>query len=309
MTNPDNSSCCIESPGSGLSKGVLYVALGALLFSLSSALVKLAGHNLPAMEIVFGRSIFGLVLCWWLMRRAGVGGLGNNKRILGLRGLLGAGGLICSFYAITHMPLADAIVLFYCNPVFAVVMSFFFLGERLSRRAALCIPLCIIGVVLITRPAFIFGAGGTDISAYVYLIALASAAFAGGAYVCMHHLGGHEHPLTIVLYLYVVALPVSFLGMLPTWVTPSWTEVLILVGIGVLTQFAQMCLAKGLELESTGTATATGTLQVVFTAVWGMLLFGEFPAWTAYAGAALLVLSTLILAGTFRIPKLDAPTC
>lgn len=290
--------------GSGLSKGVLYVAVGAVFFSLGSALVKMAGQRLPFMEIVLGRSIFGIILCWWMMRRASVSWLGRNRGVLFLRGLLGAGGLICSFYAITHMPLADAIVLFYCNPIFAAILSFIFLGERLDRRAAICIPLCLAGVILVTRPPFLFGAGGgVDISGMSIAIALFAAVSAAGAYTCMRHLGGRDHPLTIVAYLYIVAIPVSLVGSIVEWVTPTLTEVAILAGIGVFTQIAQMCLTKGLELESTGTATAAGNLQVVFSALWGMVFFGEFPAGPAYAGAGFIILSTLILSGSFRLRR------
>ena len=300
---PETTVCSTKIPScGGLSKGVLYVAVGAVFFSLANVLVKLAGHHLPSMEIVFGRSIVGIVICWWFMRRKGVSMLGRNRLILSVRGLLGAGGLVCSFYAITHMPLADSVVLFHINPVFAVILAFLFLGERLVARAAVCIPLCIVGVVLITRPPFLFGEAGTAIPGFVYAVALLSAVFAGGAYTAMHHLGGREHSLTIVFYLYLVAIPISLVGMIPGWITPTWTETLMLAGIGVLTQVAQLCLAIGLRLESTGTATATGSLQVAFAALWGMLVFDEFPGMTAYAGAGILILGTLILSGSIRLP-------
>ncbi|WP_461210159.1 DMT family transporter [Desulfocurvus sp. DL9XJH121] len=308
-SNSEAPACAAGRPPYGISQGVLYVAMAAVFFSLGNALVKLAGKGLPSTEIVFGRSLFGVILCWWLMRRAGVTGLGRNKLALSLRGLLGAGGLLCSFYAFTHMPMADSVMLFYCNPFFAVVFAFLFLGERLDKRAAVCIPLCIVGVLLVTRPAFLFGAQATDIPAFVYAVGLASAAFAGGAYVCAHHLGGRDHALHIVLYLYLASLPISFAAMLPVWVTPNLAELAMLAGIGVLTQFAQLCMTKGLELESAGTATTAGTLQVVFSVFWGMVIFGEFPPFTAYVGAGLLILGSLILSGSIRLPRLHSPSC
>lgn len=303
-TTPQSAACAHnQTIAPGISKGVLYVAVGALFFSFGSVLVKLSGQRLPSMEIVFGRSIFGIAFCWWLIRRKGIPMFGNNRKVLTLRGLLGAGGLMCSFFAITHMPLADAVVLFHSNPVFAVILAFLFLGERLNAKAAICIPLCILGVVLITKPPFLFGTAGTDLPTYVYAVAIMSAVFAGGAYATMHHLGSREHSLTIVFYLYLVAIPVSLVGMIPSFVMPTWTELLMLLGIGAFTQVGQMCLATGLQLESTGTATATGTLQVAFSALWGMLFFNEFPGMIGLAGAALLILSTLILSGSIRIPR------
>lgn len=293
----------------GLSKGVLYVAVGTVFFSLASVLVKTTGQRLPFIEIVLGRSVFGIMLCWWLMRRSGAPWIGTHHVPLLLRGILGFGGLAGSFYAITHMPLADAIVLFYCNPVIAVLLSFVFLGERMDRRAMLCIPLCLMGVVLVTKPPFLFGAGAVEISGLAYAVALLAAVSVAGAYVSMHHLGGREHPLTIVVYLYIVSVPCALLGSLPVWVTPNLLEMTMMAGIGVLTQVAQMCLTRGLAMESTGTATATGSLQVVFTAIWGMLFFGEFPDGLAFFGAGFIILSTLILSGTIRLPRRRQRVC
>ncbi|NJB67809.1 drug/metabolite transporter (DMT)-like permease [Desulfobaculum xiamenense] len=289
------------APGRGISKGVLCVAAGTVFFSMSSVLVKMAGQRLPFMELVLGRSVFGLVLCWWLMRRSGVPELGHNRRLLFLRGVLGFGGLAASFYAITHMPLADAIVLFYSNPVFAVAISLFFLGERLDARAVACIPLCLAGVMLVTRPPIIFGASGTDVAGLAYGVALFAAVSSAGAYTTMHHLGRSEHPLVIVLYLYIVSIPISLVASIPGWVAPTWTEWAMLAGIGTLTQVGQMLLTRGLAMESTGTATATGCLQVVFTALWGMLFFDEYPDALALAGAGCIVASTLVLSGTIRL--------
>lgn len=277
------------------SSGPLYILKATFWFSLGNVLVKMAGSDLPFMEIVLGRSLVGLGLCLFFLRGSGVSSLGRDRRKLLYRGLSGFIALACSFHALVHLPLADAIVLFYTNPIFAALLSFLMLGERVTLRGAACILASLTGVVLVSKPSFMF-AQTTGLDPVNTTIALTAAFFAGLSYVIMHDLGRREHPLVIVMALYLVSAPISLAFSLPGWQWPNMYDLLLIAGIGTLTQFGQFYLTRGLSVETAGRATAMANIHVVFVALWGVLFFGEIPDHAGLFGTLLIVGSTTWLA-------------
>ena len=288
------------SPG-GFSPGVRYMALGAFSFSVMSLLVKQAGERLPSQEIVLARAVITLLLSWWAVRRAGVGLWGTERKLLLFRGVVGFLALACFYHSVVHLPLADATVIQYTNPVFAAILAAAVLGERVRRREALSVLVSLVGVVMVTRPSFLFGAAAQRIQPLDVGIGLAGAVFSAVAYVTIRRLRA-EHPMVIVFYFTLV----SVIGSLPAafhdavWPTP--VEWLILLGVGVTTQIGQVSLTRGLRLERAGKATAVAYLQVVFAALWGALFFAEIPDAGTLLGTALVIGSTLVVARPAREP-------
>ena len=283
--------------GSRFPLGMRYMAAGALAFSVMSLLVKVAGQRLPSPQIVMARSIVTLVLSAWAVHHAAVSpwGTPGRRKLLALRGIVGFLALSCFYHSIVHLPLADATVIQYTNPVFAGLMAVPLLGERLRRREVVSVLVSLAGVAMVMRPSFLFGHGAT-LAPMTVGIGLMGAIFSATAYVTVRKLGATEHPAVIVFYFslisVVVALPMSLPGAL--WPTP--VEWLVLLGIGVTTQVGQMAITHGLRLERAGRATATAYLQIVFAALWGILFFAELPDWGTVLGAALIVGSTVALA-------------
>jgi drug/metabolite transporter (DMT)-like permease len=274
------------------------MAASALFFSAMSALVKIAGETLPAAEIVLVRVVVTLVLSWWMVRRAGLSPWGTRRRALVLRGLLGFAALSCYYWTLTRLPLAEATTIQHMAPLFTAVGAWLVLGERAGAAALVAIGLGLAGVVLVARPAGL--GGGAELDAVAVAIAVGGALCSGAAYVTVRQLARHEDPLVIVLYFPLVALPLAIPWTVPVAVWPTPTEWLLLAGIGVCTQAAQVCLTRGLALERAGRASAIGYLQVALAVCWGVLVFGEIPGVATVAGASLIVGGTVVVATTAR---------
>jgi drug/metabolite transporter (DMT)-like permease len=274
--------------------GILYMAASALLFSVMSGLVKVAGHHLPPPEIVLVRVVITLILSWAMVRRAGLSPWGTRRAALALRGFLGFVALSCYYWTLTRLPLADATTIQQLAPLFTALGAWALLGERAGWAAAVAIALGLTGVVLVAHPGGI--AGTEDLDALGTVVALGGALASGMAYVTVRQLSRHEHPLVIVFYFPLVALPLAIPWTIPVAVWPTAREWLVLAGIGITTQGAQVCLTRGLTLERAGRASAVGYLQVVLAVLWGMLFFGEVPGLTTLAGAALIIVGTLLVA-------------
>ena len=272
-----------------------YMLLSALTFSVMSLLVKRVGENLPFEEIVMARAVVSLVLSGVVLKRSGVSLWGQNRRILVLRGFFGFAGLMCFYYALTRLPLADATLIQYMHPVFTAILAALFLGERAGYGLAAALGLSIGGVLLVTRPDAIFGAGETALATWPVIVALLGAFFSASAYVVVRYLGQSEHPLVIVFYFPLVTIPAVLPFVAMDFVWPTGEEWLLLLGVGVFTQFGQISITRGLLSEPAGRATAIAYVQVLFAAFWGYLFFSEIP--NAFTGAgALLILGGTVLA-------------
>lgn len=282
--------------------GLKHMAAAAFFFSIMSLLVRLAGARLPASMLVLARAAVALALSFALVRRAGLSPWGNNRRLLFVRGLLGFAALSCFYYALTRLPLAEATVIQYTNPVFVAVLAALLLGEKLRAREAASVLVSLAGVVLVTRPGFLFGQGAAPLDPGATTVAVAGAVFSAFAYVAVRKSSGKDHPLVVVLWFPLVATPLAVPLAVKEWVWPTPLEWLLLVAIGVATQTAQVFMTEGLHREPAGRATAASYLQVAFAVGWGLLVLREVPDVRTVAGALLIGGSVLALGAFSRRP-------
>jgi drug/metabolite transporter (DMT)-like permease len=283
-----------ERPGRRpIPRGLRYMATGAFFFSVMSLLVKLAGQRVPSQEIVLARSLIMAVISFIALRSRRIPVLGERRRLLVVRGLLGFGALSCFYYALVHLPLADATVIQYTNPAFAAVFAVFVLGERMRAREVLCIALSITGVLLVARPGFLFGAG-TGLNPVAAGVALLGAILSAAAYVTVRLLAA-EHHLVVIFYFAVISSLGSLPGTLVNPVVPGALELLLLLGVGISTQLGQIYMTRGLHLERAGRATATSLVQIVFAGIWGAVFFAQIPGPAGLIGAGLIVAGVLLL--------------
>lgn len=278
-----------------LSPGLWLMVESAMWFSLMGVFVKLAGRTVPFEQIVLARCVVALVMSAWAVRRDGVDWRGNRRGLLLLRGLFGFIGLMCFYFALTSLPLADATVIQYTNPAIVGLLGGLVLGERTGGATWLGGALCLLGVALVAQPAALFGGGLDRLEPSGVAIASLGALFSACAYLTVRRLTASEAPMVIVLWFPLVATPLALPMALWSGYLPGAYELMLLVGVGVATQLAQVRMTRGFALESASRATSVTYLQVVFATAWGVLLFGERPNALALAGAALVVAATLLV--------------
>lgn len=270
-------------------RAVLGMVASALSFSLMGVCVKQVGGRIPAAEVVLARAIVSVALSWWLLRRAGVPPWGQRRGLLVWRGVIGTAALLCVYAALAALPLASATVLQYLYPPFTALLAWLMLGERIGKRVLAAMALGWAGVLLVAQPGSSLALAWQPV-----LIAVAGALFTALAYVSVRSLGQSEHPLVIVFYFPLVALPLSLplVALHPVLPTPG--EVAWLIGVGVFTQLGQVYLTRSLTALPAARATAISYVQVVFAGGWGWLLFRETIDGATIAGAALVLAATLV---------------
>ena len=272
---------------------MLGMVASALSFSLMGVCVKQVGGRIPVAEVVFARAIVSVALSWWLLHRAGIPAWGKRRWLLIWRGAIGTAALVCVYAALAVLPLAAATVLQYLYPPFTALLAWLMLGEPIGKRVLAAMALGWLGVLLVAQPAGLLQ-GGATLALVPLLIAVAGALFTAFAYVSVRSLGTSEHPLVIVFYFPLVALPLSLPLVALNPVLPTPAELLWLIGVGVFTQLGQVYLTRSLTALPAARATAISYVQVLFAGGWGWLLFGEsIDSWTI-AGAGLVLAATLV---------------
>ena len=275
--------------------GMRYMILSGLGFSLMAVCVKYASlEGIPVLEIVAARALVSLILSYADIRYKKIRVFGQRKGLLFLRGLIGSVALVCVYYAITHLPLAEATVLQYLYPIFTAVLALFFLKEHVHWYLVFSIFLSFLGVLCVVRPVFLFGNAVQDLSYFAVLAGILGAIGSSAAYVLVRKLNQTEDSSVIIFYFPLVALPFSLIFLGTDFVVPSWSACLFLLLVGIFTQVGQIGLTKAMQTETAGRAAAFSYLQVVFAALFGWWFFQEVPdLW--FATGAMLILSGVLV--------------
>ncbi|WAS90460.1 DMT family transporter [Nannocystis punicea] len=277
-------------------RGVVHLVVAAILFSGLSVLAKLVGARVPLPEVILVRSLVTVAFALGTLARGDIPVWGKRRTMLGLRGLFGFIALACYFYALMHLPIADAIVIHYIHPVFTLLLATVVLGEALDGRETVFIVGCFVGVVLVTQPQALFGAEATSADPFALTVAVLGALVSAGVYVLIRELRATEHPARVVFYNALVASILSAPWAATTWVAPEPREWTILLAIGGCTFLHQQSMTYGLHLVRAGRATALGYVQVLLAMLAGIWLFGEEVDRVAWIGAVILAVSAAWLA-------------
>ncbi len=181
----------------------------SLMFSLMSLFVKLVGEGISSQEVVFLRSLVTLGFTFVALRVQHVSPFGVKKQWLVARGLVGYAALSCFFFALQRLPIADATVLQFTYPAFTGVLAAITLKESMGRSEVAGMGVSLAGLILVTRPGFLFGSGGAPDTLAASLAVLGAVGTAV-AYVIVRKLRESDHPLVIVFYFAGISVAASF---------------------------------------------------------------------------------------------------
>jgi len=259
------------------------------MFSITYMLIKLVSTRIPSEETVFFRSIICTILVLLYMWANGYTLKVKNKRMLLLRGALGAVAVLCSFYTISKIKLGEASILFQMTPVFVVIIAHFLLKEALPKFFYGLLLLSVVGCLLVIKPTF---ANWGSIPALVGII---STVMAAGAYICIRSLGKEHSVYIVVLYFAVTATVAPIPIMIKTFVVPNVKELVILTLVGVTATLGQFFMTKAYSVEKAGIVSMTTYTGLFFNIFWGIVIWGEKLDLASITGGVLILVSCLVL--------------
>ena len=273
-----------------LRRAMLLMLGSTVMFGSMAVAIRLASTELHTFEIAFFRTLFGLLFALPLLLRHGPGLLRTTRfSMYFARCLVGIVSMMCGFWAIVHLPLAEAISISYATPLFVTIGAVLVLGEVVRIRRWSAVLVGFVGVLLIVRP------GGASFSVHT-LVALAAAALSGCVAISIKFLSRTEKPDAIVLYTSLLWVPMSLVPALFVWTWPHGITWLWVVLAGFFGTAGHLFWTRALKLGDASLLTPITFVQVLVVGFYGWLLFGEtVDRWTLL-GAGIILASNYYIA-------------
>jgi drug/metabolite transporter (DMT)-like permease len=270
--------------------GIGWMVVGTVLFTIMNALVRQLSAELPPFEIAFFRNLASLlcILPWIAWR--GARSLRTQRQSLYLtRALVNLVSMLSWFWALSVLPLAQAVALNFTNPMFTTIGAALFLGEIVRARRWTATLVGFLGVLVIVRP----GAEGLD---WGSMIALLSAAFGAISGLQVKVLARSERSDVIVTYMVLWLTPLSLPPALLVWQTPSMEQLAWLGLIGMIGTLAHLAATEAFHHADASLLVPYNYLKMPFAAVLAYLMFGETVDHWTILGATIICGSSLYIA-------------
>lgn len=270
--------------------GSLWMLVAAFFFACMGALVKVASMSFSSNEVVFYRSLFGLLVILAITR---VGDKPLATPIWGkqvVRSLSGFGSLALFFYAIAHLPLAAAVTLNYTAPIFLAVLTLFYLRNDSKPMLIGAILVGFVGVALLLQPSF----SGDEWLAAV--LGLVSGLLAGIVYLQITQLGRMGEPNWRTVFYFSLTCTVLSGGwmLLHDFRPLHWDDLPLLLALGTSATLAQLAMTRA---YSNGNPLVAGSLSyttVVLASLVGILFWDEQLSPVSWLGIGLIIISGVV---------------
>ena len=271
-------------------RAALLMAASASLFGLMAISIRFASKQQHPFEIAFFRCLFGALFALPLLRVHGLEIL--RTRRIGFyiaRCAVGMVSMLCSFWALVHLPLAQAIALSYSTPLFVTIGAVLALGEVVRMRRWSAVIVGFIGVIVIVRPT------AADFSTAA-LVALFAAAASGMVTISIKYLSRTDPPDRIILLTTLLWVPLSLPAALTVWKWPDANIWPWLILSGALGTGGHYCWTRALKMAEASALAPLSYLQLLVVGFLAWLIFDEDVDRYTVIGASIVICASLYIA-------------
>lgn len=278
-------------------KGILCILLAAFSFSLMTFFVRLSG-DLPVMQKVFFRNLIASGIAGFTLLRSSEGFRIKKGSFGGLamRCIFGCIGMICNYWALDHLGLADSNILNKMSPFFAIILSYFILKEKPDKVEWASVAIAFAGAVFIVKPT----AGIASLPAFVGLM---SGLGAGIAYTYVRKLGNKgERSTAIVFYFSVFSCLVTLPFFIFRHVPMTGMQFFYLLLSGIAAAGGQFGITAAYTFAPAKEISVFDYSQVLFAALLGRIFFGETPDIYSAIGY-IIIIGTAVFRWKYNLDK------
>ena len=258
-------------------------------FSLMDIIVKWS-QNYPLGEVLFFRGFFGIIFYFFIIPAERRKNFYYTKRagLHFLRCVSGLVALVAIFIALRNLPLATVVSISFAAPIFTTIFSIFLLKERVGFFRWLAVVVGFIGIIVITEPGF------SSLNVY-YLYPIVFCLGLSYVAIAIRQLSKTEPVWLISLYFSVAITLLSLFTIPYGWIMPSFYDLIILSFIGIFGGVANLWLSQSYKYSEVSLVTPLKYLALVFAIIFGYLIWGEVPTLKTLVGAALVIISSIII--------------
>ncbi len=272
-------------------KGIIYIILSAFCFAFMNMFVRLAG-DLPSVQKSFFRNFVaaGFAFVILLKDRVPFRCKRENLIYLLLRAGFGTMGILCNFYAIDHLVLADASMLNKMSPFFAVLFSFLVLKEKVTAPQALIVAGAFAGSMFVVKPTF------ANMDLIPSIIGLLGGICAGAAYTMVRKLGENgEKGSFIVFFFSLFSCTVTLPWLIFDYHPMTAAQLAVLLMAGFSAAGGQFSITAAYTCAPAREISVYDYSQIIFAALLGFAVFGQIPDVLSWLGYGIICTMAVIM--------------
>ena len=280
------------------------IGIGFMLAAMASlpmidVFAKYLGQmGVPVMQIVWARMTFGAAVTLpFALQAAGSVALRPQRPIFHL---FRASFLILAtftfFLSLKYLPIADALAIFFVQPLIVVVLSALVLGEKVGPRRWAAVFVGFIGTMIIIRPGF-----GT-VNPRTWL-ALAAGTSLAVYFVMTRRISGSAKAMVTTFQTNAIGMILASLAMPFVWVTPTAQQWLMFVGLGLVATIGHFMIVRAYDFAEASLLAPFAYTEMIMATVLGWYFFGDFPDRATLIGVTVLISSALYISWRERVVK------
>ncbi len=271
------------------------MALGTSIVPIMDAIAKVLGDSMSPLQITWGRFLFQfLIMGTALIIMSGYKTLIPKKPATHIiRGLFLATATTFFFWGLQHLPLANAIAIFFVQPMILTVLSAVLLGEKIGWHRRIAVVTGFIGTLLIIKP-------GTDAFSLAALLPLAAAFFFACYIALTRAVANIDHAATMQ---FASGLAAAIALTFALWIASFWpdsgfapsvattTEWFWLFVIGIVAAAGHLLVVMGVNRAPASALAPLGYVEIIAATILGWFVFKELPDALTWLGIAIIVVS------------------
>ena len=263
--------------------------LAVCAFSVMDLIVKWS-HNYPLGQVIFFRGFFGLVFYFLIIPRERIKNFYYTKRpgLHFLRCFIGLIALLSIFTALRNLPLATVVSISFAAPIFTTIFSIFLLSEKVGYYRWLAVFVGFVGILVITEP------GLSSLNLY-YIFPIIFVLGMSYVAITIRQLSSTEPVWLISLNFSAAITLVSIFTIPQGWLIPNIKDLILLSMIGIFGGVANLWLSQSYKFSEVSLVTPLKYLALVFAIIFGYFIWDEIPSSKTLLGAALVIISSLII--------------
>ncbi|MDG2252248.1 MAG: DMT family transporter [Methylophilaceae bacterium] len=271
-------------------KGVQWMLISTVCFSIMGACVKFGGGYFSPYELVFYRALISLIVITVIMKLTKVKFSSNYPQLHIARSIVGSISLLLFFYAICYLPLSTAMTLNYTSPLFVGLLMPFILKRKVKNWLFLAILVGFIGVFFTLKPTF---DNQNYLAGFVGLISGFGAAM---AYLFVTQLAQLKEPdiRTVFYFTLISTIGAGLISLLDGFHKPRIEDLFFLFLLGISATVAQLAITRAYRVGNTLGNAGLSYLAIVFSTIIGVFYFKEIIGWNGFVGITLIIISGLL---------------
>lgn len=295
--------------------GIGFILLSMLAISFNDMTIKLLSGGYPLHQMVFFRSIIGIVFTLMLVKyEGGWRILKTNRPGLHLvRALMLVIANLTFFSALASLQLAEVTAIFFIAPLIITLLSIPILGEKVGPLRLGAVAVGFVGVLIMVRP---WDSGvGRDAPWFIYLLPAIAATTYATNQVLTRKLGATSRASALTVYVqatFIVVTAVfwmvagdgrfaeglendSLIFILRTWVWPTGHDLWLFGGLGLASAIVGFSMAQAYRLADAATLSPFEYTGLPLAILWGYVIWDDWPAPPVMAGIVLIIGSGLFV--------------